>query len=82
MIEWKQQMHHNKTFGIEFGNPDFVKYAESFGAKGYRVKKAEDLSNMLKEALSQKTVCIIDVPVDYSENLELIKKLGQQICPV
>jgi len=82
MIEWKQQMHHQKTFGIDFGNPDFVKYAESFGAKGYRAKKAEDLSKMLKEALLQKTVCIIDVPVDYSENMELVKKLGQEICPV
>src|SRR3989339_1293934 len=82
MIEWKQQMHHEKTYGIDFTNPDFVKYAESFGAKGYRVKKAEDFSKMLKDALKQKTVCIIDVPVDYSENLELVKKLGQEICPV
>ena len=82
MIEWKQQMHHEKTYGIDFTNPDFVKYAESFGAKGYRVKKAEDFSKMLGDALKQKTVCIIDVPVDYSENLELVKKLGQEICPV
>ena len=82
MIEWKQQIHHEKTYGIDFTNPDFVKYAESFGAKGYRVKKAEDFSKMLKDALKQKTVCIIDVPVDYSENLELVKKLGQEICPV
>ena len=82
MIEWKQQMHHQKTNGIDFTNPDFVKYAESFGAKGYRVKKAEDFSKMLEDALKQNTVCIIDVPVDYSENLELVKKLGQDICPV
>ena len=75
-------MHHEKTYGIDFTNPDFVKYAESFGAKGYRVKKAEDFSKMLGDALKQKTVCIIDVPVDYSENLELVKKLGQEICPV
>lgn len=82
MIEWKQQIHHKKTFGIEFNNPDFVKYAESFGAKGYRVEKAEDFSKILKKALSEKTVSIIDVPVDYSENFELMKKLGQEICPV
>ena len=82
MIEWKQQIHHSKTHGIDFGNPDFVKYAESFGAKGYRVEKAEDFSSILKKALNDKTVSIIDVPVDYSENFELVKKLGQMICPV
>ena len=82
MIEWKQQIHHEKTYGIEFNNPDFVKYAESFGAKGYRVNKAEEFSKILKQALNEKTVSIIDVPVDYSENFELVKKLGQMICPV
>ena len=82
MVEWKQQIHHHKTYGIEFKNPDFVKYAQSFGAKGYRVEKASDFSKMLDDALRQKTVSIIDVPVDYNENFELIKKLGQEICPV
>lgn len=82
MIEWKQQIHHNKAYGIEFTNPDFVKYAESFGAKGYRVEKAEDFSKILNKALNDKTVSIIDVPIDYSENFELVKKLGQMICPV
>ena len=82
MIEWKQQIHREKNYGVDFTNPDFVKYAESFGAKGYRVKKAEDFSKMLEDALKQKTVAIIDVPVDYSENFELVKKLGQEICPV
>ena len=82
MIEWKQQIHHQKTFGIEFTNPDFVKYAESFGAKGYRINKAEEFSKILKKALNDRAVAIIDVPVDYSENFELVKKLGQEICPV
>ncbi len=82
MIEWKQRIHHDKSYGNEFNNPDFVKYAESFGAKGYKAQKAEDFSKMLKEALKQDAVCIIDVPVDYSENYELVRKLGQEICPV
>ncbi|HLG24866.1 MAG TPA: acetolactate synthase large subunit [Candidatus Nanoarchaeia archaeon] len=82
MIEWKQQMHHQKTNGIEFTNPDFVMYATSFGAKGYKVTKAEDFPKMLADALKQKVVCIIDVPVDYTENLELVRKLGQNICPI
>jgi len=82
MIEWKQQIHHEKTYGISFNNPDFVKYAESFGANGYKIQKAGDFSKILKKALSEKTVSIIDVPVDYSENFELMRKLGQEICPV
>ena len=82
MIEWKQQMHHQKSHGNDFTNPDFVKYAESFGANGYKVEKAEDFLKILKKALNQKTLCIIDVPVDFSENYELVKKLGQEICPV
>ena len=82
MVEWKQTIHHQKTHGIEFTNPDFVKYAESFGAKGYRVEKAEDFSRFLKKALNDKTITIIDVPVDYDENFELMRKLGQEICPV
>ena len=60
-------MHHNKTFGIEFGNPDFVKYAESFGAKGYRVKKAEDF--LLKMKLS-----ITDLKNEQIENLVDLKE--------
>lgn len=82
MIEWKQRIHHDKSFGNEFRNPDFVKYAESFGAKGYKIGKAEEFSKILKDALNQDTVCIIDVPVDYSENYELVRKLGQEICPI
>ena len=82
MIQWKQQIHYQKTFGIEFNNPDFVKYAESFGAKGFRVKNAEEFIKILKKSLNEKTVAIIDVPVDYNENFELMKKLGQEICPV
>lgn len=82
MIEWKQQMHHKKSHGNDFTNPDFVKYAESFGAKGYKISKAEEFLKILKKALSEKTISIIDVPVDFSENYELVKKLGQEICPV
>jgi acetolactate synthase-1/2/3 large subunit len=82
MVEWKQQIHHQKTYGIEFNNPDFVKYAESFGAKGCKIKRTGEFSKILKKALNKKTVTIIDVPVDYNENFELTKKLGQEICPV
>ncbi|MCZ6560457.1 MAG: acetolactate synthase large subunit [Gammaproteobacteria bacterium] len=76
LIEW----HQNKKFGrnshIDFTNPDFVKFAESFGAKGYRVESAGELLPTLEQALSCGTVAIIDCPVDYRENMILTEKLG------
>ena len=67
---------------MNFNNPDCVKYAESFGAKGYRVEKAEDLSGILTTALADNTVSIIDCPVDYSENMKLTEKLGEMVSPI
>ncbi len=57
-------------------------YAESFGAKGYRIERGEDLLPTLKKALADKTVSVIDCPVDYSENLKLTSKLGEMVCPI
>jgi acetolactate synthase-1/2/3 large subunit len=82
LIEWKQMNDFGRPSNIKFNNPDFVKYAESFGAKGYRIEKGEDLLPTLKKALADNTVSIIDCPVDYSENLKLTAKLGEMICPV
>jgi len=82
LIEWKQMNQFNRTSNIEFSNPDFVKYAESFGAKGYRIEKGDDLLPTLKKALADNTVSIIDCPVDYSENLKLTGKLGEMVCPI
>lgn len=72
MIKWKQQSAGFKDFGLDFGNPDFVLYAQSYGAHGHRVDEKNSLSDILANALKSKGVHIIDVPVDYSEN----KKLG------
>ncbi|GMR19446.1 MAG: acetolactate synthase large subunit [Gammaproteobacteria bacterium] len=82
LIEWKQRVQFNRTSGIDFKNPDFVKYAEAFGARGYRIEKADELLPTLKKALADTTVSIIDCPVDYSENLKLTEKLGEKICPI
>ncbi len=82
LIEWKQMNDFGRPSNIKFTNPDFVKYAESFGAKGYRIEKGEDLLPTLKKALADNTVSVIDCPVDYSENLKLTAKLGEMICPV
>jgi len=82
LIEWKQMSQFKRTSNIEFTNPDFVKYAESFGAKGYRIEKGEELLPTLQKALADNTVSIIDCPVDYSENLKLTNKLGEMVCPI
>ncbi|MFN4181264.1 MAG: acetolactate synthase large subunit [Candidatus Paceibacteria bacterium] len=65
MIRWKQGNMQLPEFGLEFNNPDFVKLAESFGAKGYRINTTADLSDTLKKAFSEKGVVLIDCPIDY-----------------
>ena len=82
LIEWKQMQGYGRSANVRFTNPDFVKYAESFGAKGYRIENAEDLLPVLRRALADNTVSVIDCPVDYSENLKLTAKLGEMVCPI
>ncbi len=81
LIEWHQLRHYGRKSHIDIGNPDFVKYAESFGAKGYRVEKAEDLIPTLKAAMADGTVSVIDCAVDYSENMKLTKQLKEMSSP-
>jgi acetolactate synthase-1/2/3 large subunit len=75
LITWHQLRHFGRPAYIDFKNPDFVKYAESFGAKGYRVSRTEDLVPTLKKAFADDTVVIVDCPVDYRENMKLTEKL-------
>ncbi len=82
LIEWHQLRQFGRTSHVEFGNPDFVKFAESFGAKGYRVEAADQLAPILKQAIADRTVSVIDCPVDYSENLRLTERLGNLVCPI
>ncbi|MFW5450373.1 MAG: acetolactate synthase large subunit [Methylophagaceae bacterium] len=77
LIEWKQQNQYGRTSNVKFTNPDFVQYAQSFGAKGVRIEKTEQLMPALQAALARDTVTIIDCPVDYRENLKLTETLGQ-----
>ncbi len=77
LIKWKQELELGRSAFVTFGNPDFVKQAESYGARGYRVSAAEQLLPMLREALAANTVSIIECPVDYSENTRLTDKLGE-----
>jgi acetolactate synthase-1/2/3 large subunit len=80
LIRWKQIQQFGAPFGIEFGNPDLVKLAESFGAKGYRVEKADDLARCLSDALAQRVPTVIDVPIDYRDGI-VHPDHGQIICP-
>ncbi len=82
LIEWKQQAQFGKTSHVDFGNPDFVKLAESFGALGLRVKKTDDLPKVLKKAFTYDGPVVIDCPVDYRENMKLTKKLGEIGCTI
>lgn len=76
MVAFQQQMKYGRTSGIQLGGYDVVKYAESFGAHGYRVTSLEELGSTLKQALAEPGASIIDVPVDYSDNL---KRLAGQL---
>lgn len=82
LIEWKQFNHFGTSSFIKFGNPDFVKFAESMGLKGYRVESAQDLIPILEDAFRQEVPTVIDVPVDYGENLRLSQKSGDLSCQI
>lgn len=74
MIKWKQAAQKFDNFGLDYGNPDFVKYAESYGAKGHRLEKSESFSQILNQCIKAKGVHLIDVPVDYTENHKVLNE--------
>jgi len=79
MIRWKQAVDHFADFGMTFGNPDFVRYAQSYGAHGHRVTAASEVIPMLEKAFSQGGVHVVAVPIDYSENMRvLVEELGNR----
>ncbi|WP_156839296.1 acetolactate synthase large subunit [Novosphingobium aquimarinum] len=83
MIRWKQTNMGFKDWGLTYGNPDFVKYAESYGASGYRIESAAHLAETLAHCRDTPGVHLVDCPVDYSENDEIlnhtIKTLSKQV---
>ena len=72
MIRWKQAVDNFADWGLSFGNPDFVKYADSYGAKGWRIGATEDLLPTLETAFKEGGVHLVTVPVDYSENKRVL----------
>ncbi|OBF23065.1 acetolactate synthase [Mycobacterium kubicae] len=77
LIEWKMDLELGEHHYVSFSNPDVVSYAESFGAKGYRITSADELLPTLQKALDDDGVTLIACPVDYSENLRLTDRLGE-----
>jgi len=75
MIKWKQEGMGFEDFGLDYNNPDFVKYAESFGATGYRPESAAEFYAVLSESLVSAGVHVIDLPVDYSLNHSILNVL-------
>ncbi len=75
VIRWKQRVRYGRTSSVDFGNPDLVRYAESFGAAGYRVAHPGELRPALEQALQQKSPVLIDCPVDDDENMRLTERL-------
>ena len=81
MIRWKQDQLGFPDYGLTFSNPDFVTYAQSYGATGHHVERSADLVSVLNAAFEAGGVHLVDLPVDYSENKKvLIDELGAKVC--
>jgi acetolactate synthase I/II/III large subunit len=83
MIRWKQENVNFPDYGMTLQNPDFVAYAQSYGAHGHRVESAAALAPLLRECFTTPGVHLIDVPIDYSDNERVlnreIKRLSAQL---
>jgi acetolactate synthase-1/2/3 large subunit len=78
MIKWKQLNYGFENFGLDYGNPDFVKYAEAYGAQGHRVESADALLPLLEHCHSTPGVHLVDCPIDYSDNDRILNTEIQQ----
>lgn len=82
LIAWKQQNEFGKHTDLSFGNPDWLKLAESFGWSGHKVKNSSDLVGTLEAAFNEDGPSLIVVPIDYRENMILTERLGNIACPI
>ena len=76
LIDWKQRTEFGRPYAVEFGNPDFVDYARSFGIAGFRPESASDLYPTIMRALNVDGPSLVEVPIDYRENTRLTERLG------
>ena len=83
MIRWKQAVDSFTDWGLTFGNPDFVKYADAYGAKGRSIESADGLAPALEAAFEEGGVQLVIVPVDYSENSRvLVDELRNRVTEI
>ncbi len=82
LIAWKQESEFGRHTDLEFGNPDWQQLAKSFGWHGHRVENSQNLLGALEVAFQEKGPSLIAVPIDYSENVKLSKRLGNIACAV
>lgn len=80
LIQWKQRNQFGRHTELEFGNPDFVKLAESFGWNGYRCEDSSQLRSVLEDSFRQSGPSLVVIPIDYEENVKLTKRLGNIVC--
>ena len=80
-ITWKQERRFGRHFGTEFGNPDFVRFAESFGIPAWRCETASDFAKRLDEALATDGPSLIAVPIDYSPDVAIVGELEEEVPP-
>ena len=74
MIKWKQAHMAFRDFGLDFGNPDFVAYAQSYGAHGHRLASTVEFKPVLDKCFETGGVHLIDVQVDYSQNHQVLNE--------
>jgi acetolactate synthase I/II/III large subunit len=82
LIAWKQNNEFGRHTSLSFGNPDFVRLAESFGWNGWRVSKSQELRGVLEKAFASNAPSLIVIPIDYRENPLLTERLGNIACPI
>lgn len=75
LISWKQQSHHGRTFGTRLTNPDFAKYADSFGIPSYSPRTPAGLKADLTKAITSRELCLVEIPIQPRVNFELSQKL-------
>jgi acetolactate synthase-1/2/3 large subunit len=82
LIAWKQENEFGRHTSLSFGNPDFLKLAESFGWSGFRCDHSSELKEVLEEAFRTDLPALVVVPIDYRENRILTERLGNIACPI
>jgi thiamine pyrophosphate-dependent acetolactate synthase large subunit-like protein len=77
MVSFQEQAHYGRTAGVQLGIYNVVAFAEAFGCEGYQITSVDQLGPVLREALQQSVPVLIDIPIDYSQNLKLMQNVHQ-----